>query len=114
MEEIKYEETKEINCTTKFPNLQIMIIGHNKSGQERPDIKYPCDWVYKVIGEDCTLLKNAIEECCAPAKVTITYSHASSKGKYHSLNAELVVQDEEQRLQIYNSLKASPIVRIVL
>ncbi|PID73033.1 MAG: cytoplasmic protein [Desulfobacterales bacterium] len=91
-----------------------MIIGNNKNGQERPDIEYPCDWVYKVIGEDCTLLKDAIEECCAPAEVTITHSHASSKGKYHSLNAELVVQDEEQRLQIYNNLKASPVIKIVL
>lgn len=82
--------------------------------QEKPEIVYPCSWVYKVIGEDCTLLKGVIVDACTPHEVTIGHSHSSSKGKYHSLNAELVVPDEETRLKIYESLKNHPAVKIVL
>jgi uncharacterized protein len=83
-------------------------------GVERPEIEYPCTWVYKVIGEDCSLLKDVIAKTCDPIDVTITHSHMSSKGKYHSLNAELVVPSEEVRLGIYETLKSSPAVKIVL
>lgn len=81
---------------------------------ERPEIDYPCSWVYKVIGEDCTLLKDVIVASCSPHEVTITHSHQSSKGKYHSLNAELIVPSEEVRLAIYEALKKSAAVKIVL
>jgi hypothetical protein len=81
---------------------------------ERPEIEYPCIWVYKVIGEDCSLLKDIIVSACSPLPVKISHSHTSSKGKYHSLNAELEVPNEEVRLRIYDLLKCSPVVKIVL
>jgi putative lipoic acid-binding regulatory protein len=81
---------------------------------ERPDIEYPCTWVYKVIGEDCSLLKDVIVAACSPLPVKISHSHESSKGKYHSLNAELEVDSEEVRLKIYEILKCSPAVKIIL
>ncbi|WP_457576497.1 HP0495 family protein [Desulfomarina sp.] len=80
----------------------------------RPEIEYPCSWVYKVIGQDCSLLKDAIIDACGSLSVTISHSHSSSGGKYHSLNAELTVHSEETRLAIYESLKASPVVKLVL
>ena len=93
-----------------------MIIGSkNQPGTpDKPEIEYPCTWVYKVIGEDCTLLKDIIVSACAPREVTISHSHTSSKGKYHSLNAELVVPDETIRLAIYQTLKENPAVKIIL
>jgi putative lipoic acid-binding regulatory protein len=81
---------------------------------ERPEIEYPCTWIYKVIGEDCSLLKDIIISACSPLPVKISHSHTSSKGKYHSLNAELEVPTEEVRLRIYELLKCSPVVKIVL
>lgn len=81
---------------------------------EKPEIEYPCTWVYKVIGEDQETLKNVIVTACAPEQVDITHSHSSSKGKYHSLNATLVVPDENTRLQIYELLKQHPAVKMVL
>ena len=86
----------------------------SSEGVERPEIEYPCTWVYKVIGENCTLLKDVIVKACAPMDATITHSHMSSKGKYHSLNAELIVPSEDVRLSIYETLKSSPAVKIVL
>lgn len=81
---------------------------------ERPEIKYPCTWVYTIIGEDCSLLKDTIVSACSPLSVKISHSHSSSKGKYHSLNAELEVPNEEVRLQVYETLKSSPVVKIIL
>lgn len=79
-----------------------------------PEIAYPCVWTYKVIGEDHSLLKDIITKACAPHAVLISPSHSSSKGKYHSVNAELVVPDETARLRIYAELKSSSAVKIVL
>ena len=81
---------------------------------EKPEIDYPCTWVYKVIGEDTVTLREVILTACAPADVDITHSHSSSKGKYHSLNATLVVETEDMRLQIYELLKTHPAVKVVL
>ncbi len=82
--------------------------------KEKPDITYPCSWAYKVIGEDCTLLKEVLVKACAPHKPEISHSQTSRKGKYHSLQAELVVPSEEVRLAIYQQLQAEPAVKIVL
>ncbi len=82
--------------------------------KEKPDITYPCSWAYKVIGEDCTLLKDVLERACAPHHPKISHSQTSRKGKYHSLQAELVVPSEEVRLAIYQQLQAEPAVKIVL
>lgn len=81
---------------------------------ERPEIVYPCTWTYKVIGDDCSLLKDVIVLACSPHPVTIRHSNSSSKGKYHSMNAEVVVPDERVRLEIYEILKGSSAVKIVL
>jgi putative lipoic acid-binding regulatory protein len=85
-----------------------------KTPPEKPEIDYPCSWVYKVIGEDTQVLQELILTACAPSAVEISHSHSSSGGKYHSLNATLTVDSEEMRLQIYAALKSHPAVKIVL
>lgn len=84
------------------------------SDNQRPEIDYPCTWVYKVIGEDRKLLEESIQLICAPNQVEITFSQQSSKGKYLSLNASLRVTSEEERLTIYALLKNHPAIKIVL
>jgi uncharacterized protein len=81
---------------------------------ERPEIEYPCIWTYKVIGTDQSQLNEVILAACSPHAVLISPSRQSSKGKYLSVNAELVVPDETVRLRIYESLKSSSAVKIVL
>ncbi len=84
------------------------------SCKDKPDITYPCKWLYKVIGKNPETVKKAILDVCAPSKVEITFSHVSSSGKYHSFNAELEVQTEEQRLAIYQALHNNEAINIVL
>ena len=80
----------------------------------KPDIDYPCQWLYKVIGKDPALVEKAIRSSCSPVPVKITPSHSSSKGSYWSLNAEVTVENEEMRLSIYRSLTNHPDVKLVL
>ena len=87
---------------------------HSPSCTKKPEIDYPCLWQYKVIGREQHLVIDAIKEICAPTAVTITYSHSSTSGKYHSFNAEIEVQDEAARIAIYRALHDHPAVKIVL
>ncbi len=104
------------NGATKKTAIEDMkILNCNSSEQpEKPEIDYPCNWVYKVIGQDPEALKEIILTACAPSDVIISHSHTSSKGKYHSLNASLEVEDETQRLEIYDLLKKHPAIKVVL
>ena len=85
----------------------------NPTGR-KPDIEYPCPWGYKVIGSDEERLRCAIAEVIQELPHTVTPSSRSHSGKYHCLNVELVVANEECRLEIYEGLRKHPAVKIVL
>ena len=88
-----------------------MIINNmNKKVQ----IEYPCRWLYKVIGTDQDEMRRALEEIIQVEICTITFSNASSKGKYLCLNVEVMVHDEDTRNSLYTKIKAHQAVKTVL
>jgi uncharacterized protein len=84
------------------------------SCKEKPDINYPCSWVYKIIGTDMGALKKAIATVIGTRDILITPSNTSSGGKYTSLNVEVVVSDDETRLKYYQHLKNHAAVKVVM
>ncbi len=82
--------------------------------QTRPDIDYPCPWLFKVIGYGCREVEEAIKEVVGEVPFAITPSNVSSGGKYHSVNLEMEVTSEEHRLAIYQNLGASDSIKVVL
>ncbi len=84
------------------------------SCKDKPDIEYPCAWVYKVIGSDEDSLRNAIATVMGTKEQIITKSNSSSGGKYISLNVEIVVNDDETRLKYYQHLKNHAAVKVVM
>lgn len=84
------------------------------SCKDKPKIDYPCSWVYKVIGTNETTLRAAIETVLGTENLLITSSHSSSGGKYISLNAEIVVNNDESRLSGYQNLKNHAAVKVVM
>ena len=80
----------------------------------KPDIIYPCQWEYKVIGENRQVLENIILNACAPTIPEIALSNVSSSGKYFSLNATLLVESEEMRNAIFNRIQKHPAVKMVI
>jgi len=75
---------------------------------------YPCEWQYKVIGSDKDQLHQAITHVIKDSSCSITPSNSSKAGKYHCLNLEITVRNEEERNLIYTSLKEHPDVKVVL
>lgn len=84
------------------------------SCKDKPSIKYPCSWVYKIIGTDEDALKQAIAVVIENKDILITPSHTSSGGKYIILNVEVCVSDDKTRLQYYQHFKNHAAVKVVL
>ncbi len=66
-------------------------------GRQKPQIEYPCEWAYKVIGSDVNRILIAIEHAAMGLAYEVTPSNVSSNGKYFSLNFKLEVPNEAVR-----------------
>ena len=80
----------------------------------RPNIDYPTQWTYTVIGVDRSLLEHAIAEVVQERSHQVALSNLSAKGRYVSLSLKLIVLNEEERLRIFEGLRDHPGVKIVL
>ncbi len=85
----------------------------NRWGQ-KPDIDYPCQWGYKVIGTDEAVLRSAVTEVVQDVAHSVRPSNRSASGRYICLDVEILVLNEDQRLTIYEGLRRHPAVKIVL
>jgi putative lipoic acid-binding regulatory protein len=77
-------------------------------------LKYPCDWIYKIIGADQNDMKSAVSEIIQDRTCSITLSRSSEKSKYHCLNVETTVDSESHRKIIYEALKAHKAIKMIL
>ncbi len=84
-----------------------------KDFKQSVKIEYPTVWRYKVIGEDAKKTKEAIKSV-TERPCTVTFSNFSSKGKYQSFNADIMVHSQEERERIFNDLKAHKDIKMVL
>lgn len=81
---------------------------------EKLELEYPCNWCYKVVGEEHEMLKKAMREVVLEREHSITHSNTSRTGKYISLNLDLLVHNEDDRQFIYEALKAHRHIKMVL
>jgi putative lipoic acid-binding regulatory protein len=80
----------------------------------KPEIAYPCRWVYKVIGRDLSLLHSAVAEVLTGRSYAATPSRSSKGGAYHCLSVELTVESESVRVGFYEKLRRHPAAIMVL
>jgi putative lipoic acid-binding regulatory protein len=88
-----------------------MIIDPNSN---RPEIQYPTNWQYKVIGTDLDEMISAIEETARNLKYEITPSNISENSKYYSVNFSVVVTSEVEKDLIYKKLTTYEHIKIVM
>ena len=81
---------------------------------QKTKIDYPCQWSYRLIGNDEQLLRDAAASAVGNKKFVLSVSNRSSGGKYHSLNLEILVNDETERLNIFKRLKNDAAIKFVL
>jgi len=80
----------------------------------KPKIDYPCDWQYKIIGQDRRKILAAIKDILGQSQYTVNDSNVSSRGKYISMRLEVRVADESDRLKLYRDLAEHSAVKVVL
>ena len=61
---------------------------------KKPEIEYPIEWGYKLIGRDSDELQACIAKIMGEKEHTATAGHASKTGKFHSYNTKCIVQNE--------------------
>ncbi|MEQ8768248.1 MAG: DUF493 domain-containing protein [Planctomycetota bacterium] len=79
-----------------------------------PEIEYPCQWNYTVIGSDQERLRLAVVTAVGEAEHDLDFSHRSSKGSYVSLKLRVQVLDDEHRRGLFECLSQHQDVRFVL
>jgi uncharacterized protein len=89
-----------------------MILDSNN--KQRPDIEYPCEWSYKVIGNNVEKILEAIEDASKGLNYDVTPSNISRNGNYFSLNFKVEVPSEVVRDLIYQKLGENSNIKMVL
>jgi len=84
------------------------------SCKTKPDIEYPCEWGFKIIGTNKEKLAICIAEVMQKREHKIRAGNSSSKGKFHSMNAYCEVLSENDRNSIFKTFQEHIDVRIVI
>jgi len=81
---------------------------------DKPAVDYPCDWQFKVIGENVSLIQQAIREILDKKEYDLQASNISLKGKYKSLSLVVNVASQNERDTIFKNLSESNHIKMVL
>ncbi len=87
------------------------MIDNRENG--KAGIDYPCEWAYKVIGNDKESVHNAIASVIQDSEYKISDSNTSKTGKYLSFNVTVIVNDEAFRNKIYQAFKEHADIKFV-
>ena len=79
---------------------------------EIPEIDYPCEWNFKLVGRSEEDLRAAVDEV-VPGSFSFVPSRASKTGKYLSFELSFTVHDDEERRGIGQRLHDHPAVLFV-
>lgn len=81
---------------------------------KKPQIDYPCEWSYKIIGENVEKMITAVEEIIVNLEYDISASNISRKAKYFSLNVSVVVPSEIVRDSTFQKLSTHPAIKFII
>lgn len=82
--------------------------------RRKPEIEYPTNWEYKIIGADVDEMLTAVEESIQGLDYQVASSNVSSNEKYFSLNITMIVPSEIVRDIIFQKLSNHPAIKIVI
>jgi putative lipoic acid-binding regulatory protein len=80
----------------------------------KPEIEYPCEWSYTIIGSNEEALQEAAQQTFSGKSFSIKVSKKSTAGKYISMNITTSVATEEERNDICRKLSGHPAIKIVI
>jgi putative lipoic acid-binding regulatory protein len=80
----------------------------------KPQIEYPCEWCYTVIGCDEAALRSAAAEALAGKEYAIAPSKRSKAGRYISMNITTHVCSADERNGIFQKLAGHAAIKMVI
>lgn len=108
--------SKSLDREETFSLISRLNCGKDKMNEDKckPEIVYPCRWIYKVIGRDLSLLHSAVKEALSGQTYSAAPSRSSKGGAYHCLNVEMTVENDSVRVGFYEKLRQHPAVIMVM
>jgi len=86
----------------------------DENNQEKPEISYPTNWGFKIIGKDKEKLLACIKEIMGDKAHLCHPGNSSSKGTFHTYNASCEVESEEERNRIFKAFGDHDDVKMVI
>ncbi len=80
----------------------------------KPDIEYPCKWVFKLFVADRDMLGKILPGIITGRDYSLTPSHSSRQKKYHCMNLAVTVTSDQDRLSVYEQLSSNKSILIIL
>lgn len=80
----------------------------------KPEIEYPTNWNYKIIGTDVDEMLVAVEDSIKALEYEVSPSNVSTNEKYFSLNISVIVPSEIVRDLIFQNLAKHPAIKFVI
>jgi len=80
----------------------------------KPEVEYPTEWGYRVIGEDEEQIRVAIDEVVDTLDYSVKFSKTSKNGKYRSFEVKVTVPNEGERDRVFRELKARNCIKMVI
>ncbi len=84
------------------------------SCKTKPDISYPTNWGFKLIGRDKNKLLACIKEGMGDKEHLYSIGNKSKTGKFTSYNTSCIVESEEERNKLFNYFEKHEAVNIVI
>ncbi len=77
-------------------------------------LNYPCRWKYKIILDSNTDIDIVKESILEKRDYEIKKTNRSKNGKYQNYNLSILVHSDDDRVKIFEDLKKSSSIKIVL
>ncbi len=85
----------------------------NIQGKEL-DLHYPSNWSYKLISTSEDGINQAVKDVIGDREHTLVHSKNSKGGKYTSMNLDIIVNDEDDRNNLFTAFKKDSNIKMVL
>ena len=82
--------------------------------QHKLELDYPCNWTYKLVIRKEQNMNKIIKEVLNQREHGIKPSKISSKGKFKSYTLDLIVENEDDRKDLYKILGDHEHIKMVV
>ena len=80
----------------------------------KPNIEYPCEWGFKLIGRDKKKLQECVSNIMRDKNYKCRDGNISKNGKFVSFNTSCIVSSKEERDRIFKAFQEHNDIKMVI